>query len=67
MSKLMCKSSSLHGSLVYCQIYGQVEQELEEERQRAEDAEKLAKEAIEAKVQELQQIEAARKKEVSDA
>ena len=42
----------------------QVGQELEEERQRAEDAEKLAKAAIEAKVQELQKIEADRLREV---
>lgn len=42
-----------------------MEKELEEERARAEDDEKQAKEAIEAKKKELHQIEAERQREVS--
>ena len=44
--------------------FWQVERELEEEKQRAEDAEKQAKDAIEAKVKELHQIEEDRQREV---
>lgn len=45
-------------------LYLQVERELREEGQRAEDEERLAKEAIEAKQKELQQIELDRVKDV---
>ena len=53
-------------ALVYNEacLCDQVEHELEEERRRGEEAEKQAKEAIEAKMRELHQIEADRQREV---
>ena len=42
----------------------QVQKELEEERRQAEEQQRLAQEAIQAKVAELQAIEAARRQEV---
>ena len=42
----------------------QVQKELEEERRQAEEQQRLAQEAIQAKVAELRAIEAARRQEV---
>ena len=42
----------------------QVQRELEEERRQAEEQQRHAQDAIEAKVAELQAIEAARRQEV---
>ena len=57
-------SGSLRRDLLTEQLIPQVEKELQEERAKAEGEERLAKEAIEQKRQELQQIEAERQQEV---